>query len=238
MSTETAAVPVRFVRDRATWLAYLLSLYYAYLLNILGPLTPFLRSELGLAYTLASLHFSAFAAGMLVAGATADRVAARLGRRRTLWTGAFGMAGGVLILIAGRQPAITITACLLMGSVGSWILAVYPAVLADRHGRLAAIRVYRGHHCGWRRRCSGAALPRSAGPNCGRLARCTALTHPCAGATLPGLPVRTACRGRSGRSATRSRQPPGAAAARRLLGLLGGARDRDRHRVLHCALDR
>ena len=139
MSTETASVPVGFVRDRATWLAYLLSLYYAYLLNILRPLTPFLRSELGLAYTLASLHFSAFAAGMLLAGATADRVVARLGRRRTLWTGAFGMAGGVIVLIAGRQPTITITACFLTGSVGSWILAVYPAVLADRHGRLAAI---------------------------------------------------------------------------------------------------
>ncbi len=138
MSTETAAVPVRFVRDRATWLAYLLSLYYAYLLNILGPLTPFLRSELGLAYTLASLHFSAFAAGMLLAGATADRVA-RGGPAAHALDGGLWHGRRRAHPDAGRQPAITITACLLMGSVGSWILAVYPAVLADRHGRLAAI---------------------------------------------------------------------------------------------------
>jgi fucose permease len=139
MSIQATRPPAHFVRDRATWLAYMLSLYYGYMLNILGPLTPFLRTEFGLAYTLASLHFSAFAAGMLLAGGTADRVVTRLGRRRTLWTGAFGMAVAALVLIAGRQPAITIAACFLMGSIGTWILAVYPAVLAGRHGRLAAI---------------------------------------------------------------------------------------------------
>ncbi len=139
MTGESVVGASHFVRDRATWLSYWLSLYYAYVLNILGPLTPFLRSELGLDYTLASLHFSAFAAGMLLAGVTADRAVARMGRRRTLWLGAFGMAGGVLMLIVGRQLAVTVAACLVMGSVGSWLLAVYPAVLADRHGRLAAI---------------------------------------------------------------------------------------------------
>jgi fucose permease len=144
MSTEVSSAPVAFVRDRATWLAYLLSFYYAYVINILGPLTPFLRSELSLTYTLASLHFSAFAAGMLVAGVSADRVTGRLGRRRTLWAGAFGMAGGVLVLLAARQAIVTITACFLMGAVGSWILAVYPAMLADRHGRLAAISFTEG----------------------------------------------------------------------------------------------
>jgi MFS family permease len=135
----TAALPPRFVRDRATWLAYALSTYWAYVLNLLGPLTPFLRSELALTYTLASLHFSAFAAGMLLAGGIADRVVARLDRRRTLWTGAFGLAAGALVLMGGQQPLVTIAACFGMGLVGSWIQAVYPAVLAARHGRFAPI---------------------------------------------------------------------------------------------------
>ena len=128
-------------RDRATWLAYLFVLYYAYMLNILGPLTPFLRSEMTLTYTLASLHFSAFAAGMLLAGITADRVAARYGRRTTLWVGALGMAGGTLVLLVGHQPLVTVAACFLMGWVGSWILAVYPAVLAERHDSRVGIAV-------------------------------------------------------------------------------------------------
>ena len=238
MSTETASMPVRFVRDRATWLAYLLSLYYAYLLNILGPLTPFLRSELGLAYTLASLHFSAFAAGMLLAGATADRVVARLGRRRTLWAGAFGMAGGVIVLIAGRQPAITITACFLTGSVGSWILAVYPAVLADRHGRLAAIVFTEATTLG----SAGAAVA----PLCLGL-----LAHTAAGwraaLLLPILalvPLFLAFRSEPLAPVSPDSQPHSRAGrpARRLPGAywayLDCARDRDLHRVLYCALDR
>ncbi len=139
MSGNTSEPLTVFVRDRATWLAYFLSLFYAYVLNVLGPLTPFLRAELGLDYTVASLHFSAFAVGMLLAGATADRVVARLGQRATLWAGAFGLAGGMLLLTVGRQPAVTIAACLAMGAVGSWILAVYPAVLAQRHGSQRAI---------------------------------------------------------------------------------------------------
>ena len=57
---------ITFHRDRFTWLAYLLLALYGYFINILGPLTPFLKDELGLSYTVSSLHFTAFAAGMLL----------------------------------------------------------------------------------------------------------------------------------------------------------------------------
>ncbi len=36
-----------FSRDRFTWLAYLFLAFYGYLLNALGPVTPFLKDELG-----------------------------------------------------------------------------------------------------------------------------------------------------------------------------------------------
>src|SRR5512136_770015 len=98
----------RFVRDRSAWFAYIMLGYYSYFINGLGPLTPFLRSEMNLAYTVASFHFSAFAAGMLVAGLTAERSVARIGRQRTIWLGASGLAAGALLLIFGRHPGITI----------------------------------------------------------------------------------------------------------------------------------
>ncbi len=43
-----------FHRDRFTWLAYLLFAFFAYFLNILGPITPFLKDELRLTYTVRS----------------------------------------------------------------------------------------------------------------------------------------------------------------------------------------
>ena len=58
--------PTAFRRDRFTWLAYLLLAFFAYFLNVLGPSTPFLKAELDLSYTIASLYFSALAAGTLL----------------------------------------------------------------------------------------------------------------------------------------------------------------------------
>src|SRR5215208_1100131 len=60
-------------RDRATWAAYLLLGLFAYLETAVGPSMPFLRRGLDLSYTVASLHFTAFAAGGVAAGLTAER---------------------------------------------------------------------------------------------------------------------------------------------------------------------
>ncbi|MBZ0306629.1 MAG: hypothetical protein K8I82_11230, partial [Anaerolineae bacterium] len=76
-----------FTRDRFTWMGYLMLAYYAYLQASLGPLMPFLRKEMQLNYTVAGLHFSAFALGMVLAGLTGDRVAERVGRRGLYWAG-------------------------------------------------------------------------------------------------------------------------------------------------------
>src|SRR5215510_1983916 len=104
------ALVQNFVRGRATWLAYFMLAYYGYFLNIFGPITPFLKNELNLTYTVSSLHFSAFAVGMIIAGLTGHRVIQRLGRWTALWTAAFGMSLSSLLLIAGLTPYVTIGA--------------------------------------------------------------------------------------------------------------------------------
>lgn len=128
-----------FVRNRATWLAYLMLALYGYFLNIFGPITPFLKNELNLTYTVSSLHFSAFALGVIGAGLVGNRVIERVGRWRALWVGAFGMSLCALLLIAGRDPHLTIAASFLMGLVGSVVLAVVPSVLSDQHGEMRAV---------------------------------------------------------------------------------------------------
>lgn len=130
-----------FHRTRMTWLAYILLALYGYFLNILGPITPFLNDEFDLSYTVSSLHFSAFAVGILLVGLGGHVLIRRVGRVRALAIGALGLGLGALLLVAGRAPAVTIGASFLMGCVGSLILAVVPAALSEEHGELRAVAI-------------------------------------------------------------------------------------------------
>ena len=128
-----------FHRVRFTWLAYLMLAFFAYYLNILGPIAPFLKDELGLDYTVSSLHYTAFALGFLVVGLGGHLVIRRIGRGRALWMGAAGLSGGALLLVSGRSPFITIGAAFVMGLVGSLILTIIPSALSDQHGEQRAV---------------------------------------------------------------------------------------------------
>lgn len=128
-----------FVRDRFTWLAYLMLAYYAYAMAILGPLMPFLRAELNFSYTVAGLHGSAFALGMIVAGLLGDRLARQWGRRVVFWGGGAGMAAGAVILAGGDRVLLTLAGALLMGGLGSLLLVMIQASLSDHHGKQRAI---------------------------------------------------------------------------------------------------
>jgi fucose permease len=129
----------KFTRDRFTWLIYLFLAIYGYFINVIGPVTPFLKAELGLSYTISSLHYTVFAVGILFVGLGGNLVIARLGRWRALWLGAAGLSLGSLLLIAGRTPVLTIGATFFMGLVGSLILVIVPSALADRHGEMRAV---------------------------------------------------------------------------------------------------
>src|SRR5690242_15311718 len=126
--------PCPFTRVRFSWLAYALLAFYSFAQATLGPLLVFLRSELNLSYSTASLHVSAFAAGMLVSGSLGDRLAQRWGRRATFWGGAGGMAVGALGLALGGHLAITLGGTLCMGLWGSLLLMMIQAGLSDQHG--------------------------------------------------------------------------------------------------------
>jgi fucose permease len=121
-------------RDRSTWLAYLSLAFYGYFLNVLGPITPFLKDELQLSYTVSSFHFTAFAFGILIIGLSGHLLIQRVGRQHSLWLGLFGMSLSALFLLAGTDPVFTIGASFLMGWIGSLIPAIVPSALSDQHG--------------------------------------------------------------------------------------------------------
>src|ERR671917_224468 len=113
--------------------------FFAYMETVLGPIMPFLRKELGLGYTAASLHFSAFALGAVLLGFIGDRIVGRWGRHAALWGGAFGVAAGALFLISSPSAWGTVPAAFAMGICGAQVLVTSQAVLSDRHGEWSAV---------------------------------------------------------------------------------------------------
>ena len=130
-----AGAPVLSV---ATWYSWLLTGFYLYSVNLQGNVVPFLQAEFALSYRAVSLHSSAIAVGIILVGLLGDRVEARLGRRRTLWLGIGGLAGGSTLLCLSAAPWASISACFLMGALGGLLPAIVPAVLADLHGERRA----------------------------------------------------------------------------------------------------
>ena len=129
----------RFERTKLTWLNYLMLGYYAYLLNGLGPLIAFLIAELGLSYTLGSLHSSAFALGAIVAGLVGPTVTRWRGRRFVFWLGGAGMATGAALLVVSPNLVLTISSAFVMGSLGSLMLITIPAALSEQYGPLRTV---------------------------------------------------------------------------------------------------
>jgi fucose permease len=115
--------------------------YFAFMETVLGPIMPFLRRELDLGYTTASLHFSAFALGSVLLGLFGDRLVVRFGRRAALWGGAFGMAAGSLLLVSVPSAFGTVPAAFAMGLCGALLLVTSQALLSDRHGEYSAVAV-------------------------------------------------------------------------------------------------
>jgi fucose permease len=136
---QTSAPQVGFARDSVTWMIYGLIGFFAFMETVLGPLMPFLRRELNLGYTAASLHFSAFAFGAVLLGFFGDRFVGRWGRRVALWGGALGMALGAVLLISSPNVTGTVSATFVMGICGALLLVTSQAVLSDRHKEWNAV---------------------------------------------------------------------------------------------------
>jgi len=129
----TSTPQITFQRDPFTWLSYGMIAYFAYIEAVLGPLMPFLRTELHLNYTMAGVHFSLFALGVVTAGFFADRIAERWGRRVAWWGGGVGMAAGMMLLAMAKVVAFTIAASWAMGFFGGVMFIIVQAAIADHH---------------------------------------------------------------------------------------------------------
>jgi len=129
------------VRTRTTWALYCLLGLFAYLETLLGPAMPYIRDRLDVAYTVASLHFSAFAAGGVVVGLSGDRISRRVGRHRALWGGLFGMVCRDALLALSPSVIGTIAGAFATGWFGTLALVANQSSLSDIHGERRTIAI-------------------------------------------------------------------------------------------------
>jgi fucose permease len=132
-------MPQPFRRTPHTWLLYLIFAIFGYVINALGPVTPFLKAELHLSYTVNSLIFSAFAAGIILTGLVGNLAVRRLGQRRVIWLGLFGMCLSAVGLAAAQTAWMTIAAAFFTGCIGALMPSVIPSSLADEHGEQRSV---------------------------------------------------------------------------------------------------
>jgi MFS family permease len=128
-----------FVRDRLTWLAYAMLAYIGFSQSMLGPLMPFLRSELHLNYTLGGFLPATLALGLILSGLFGDWFARLWSRRIVFWMGGIGLAICVALLGLSHQFELVLVAVLGMGIGSSLTQVMIQALLADQHGEQRAI---------------------------------------------------------------------------------------------------
>ena len=105
--TDRSSQP--FVRDPFTLLTYGMAVAFGLGLAALGPAMPLMREDLDISRTLGGLHFTALAAGSVLAGFASERLTSRWGRRLVFWAGGTGVAAGALIVGVGWHPAVTLS---------------------------------------------------------------------------------------------------------------------------------
>lgn len=128
-----------FIRNRLTWLAYAMLAYIGFTQSMLGPLMPFLRSELQLNYTLGGFLPAALAVGLILSGVCGDWLARYWGRGVVFWGGAFGLATGAVLLGLTHRFELALMAILCMGFGSSLTQVMIQALLADQHGERRSI---------------------------------------------------------------------------------------------------
>ena len=128
-----------FVRDRLTWLAYAMLAYIGFSQSILGPLMPFLRTELRLNYTLGGFLPATLATGLILSGLISDGLARRWSRRVVFWLGSLGLAAGVILLTLSYRFESALVAVLAMGTCSSLTQVMIQAILSDQHAERRSI---------------------------------------------------------------------------------------------------
>lgn len=131
----------KFARDRLTVYAYCNVSAYVWAMYGMGPALLIMRDETGMSRTLSSLHSTALAFGVILAGLVGARLITGLGRGGSMDAGAALTALAVLGFAFGPVPVLTMASAFVMGFAGSITINAQNAFFSVHHGRYASTAI-------------------------------------------------------------------------------------------------
>lgn len=140
-STRSRTTPRWIVRDARLRSAALVG----YLLYGFGYIVPLLRRDLGLSESIAGLHASAIAVGIILSGAIGERFVRRLGAGVAARVAVLGAGAAGLAVAAAPHPAISLLGGLSFGFCAGSVLSWVNQVLSALGGHVASVALARAN---------------------------------------------------------------------------------------------
>lgn len=122
-----------FQRGRETIAAYVLLALLTSGYGMIGPLMPFLRTELGLSYAQGAYHTVAMSLGTTVVGLLSIPIVRTIGRQGAIGGILLLMTAGLLLVCVAQHLVSSLLGTVLLGSSIALAVAVVPAVMTERH---------------------------------------------------------------------------------------------------------
>ena len=180
---------VNLHRDGPTWLIYVQLSLYAYFLYAFAPSVTLLRDDEHVRDTVAGLHGTAYAVGVIVVGLLGARILDAVGRGRALWLFLGALCVSIAIYASVPVLPVTLVGALLCGASASGVTITVGAALVERHGRGRTGRGHRGQRAGRRDRPHRAATGRRVGAPRLRLAPGRVARHRADCRAVPAAPA-------------------------------------------------
>jgi fucose permease len=121
------------LKDRLTWISFLIYGVWSLGWGLFSPAMPFLRAELKLGYSVAALHFSAMALGLLIAGISGARILSNVRPAPVIWCGTTAVALATASVILHCNHYCTILAAFIVGFTGSVSAQAIIGSLSERY---------------------------------------------------------------------------------------------------------
>lgn len=151
MSSSSTTLPPRvdpLVRDRFTLSLYLPYIAWGWFLYAFSPAVPLIAAEQGISRGVAGLHGTGMAIGSVVTGLTSHALTRRIGRRGLAFVGSGLVAVGVALLLTMPVTAVTLAACVIAGSGGTFMITAVQPALLEHHGSAGTAAVTEGNGLG------------------------------------------------------------------------------------------
>lgn len=120
----------RLQRTGFVWTIYLLLGLFSFAISMIGPMVPYLQDETGMSYTLAGLHQSSFALGMIVMGLFGGRLVSRNSIQKSLWGGMVLMVTGLGVMVFVKGPIFSLSGVFIMSLGGTLSLSAIQTCFA------------------------------------------------------------------------------------------------------------